>query len=84
MQFFRIRSAATDHRGTKLMQVSDATTRRKPMRLRTLLPIAALFALTACGDDAANQTGSTNETSPPPASTPPTNPTSPSGTTPAR
>jgi hypothetical protein len=30
------------------------------MRLRTILPILGLLALAACGDDTANQTGSTN------------------------
>lgn len=59
------------------------------MRLRTFLPFVALLALTACGDDAANQTGSTNNANPPPATTaPPANPgapsTAPGGTPPAR
>ena len=30
------------------------------MRLRMILPVFGLLALAACGDDAANQTGSTN------------------------
>jgi hypothetical protein len=47
------------------------------MRLRTLLPIAALLALSACGDDSTTQTGSTNanppgsSAAPPPKATPP-------------
>jgi hypothetical protein len=60
------------------------------MRLRILLPFAAVLALGACGDDAANQTGSTNNDPPasaaPPANptSPPTTPTTPGGTTPSR
>ena len=55
------------------------------MRLRTLLPIAALLALTACGDDSTTQTGSTNANPPapptnaaPPAKAPGGAPTTPS------
>lgn len=34
------------------------------MRLRMILPLAALLALTACGEDGPDQTGSTDQNNP--------------------
>ncbi|WP_243368005.1 hypothetical protein [Microvirga solisilvae] len=50
------------------------------MRLRMILPLAALLALTACGDDGPDETGSTDQNNP--AQTNPANP--PPGGAPAK
>jgi predicted small lipoprotein YifL len=47
------------------------------MRLRVILPLAALLVLSACGDDGPNETGSTDNTNQP-AKTTPANPAAPS------
>lgn len=53
------------------------------MRILAALPVVALLGLAACGEDPASQTGSTNNTNPPPASTAPANPTPPASTSPS-
>ena len=50
------------------------------MRIRLILPIVAMFALTACGEDGPDQTGSTDQNNP--ATTAPANP--PPGGAPAK
>lgn len=50
------------------------------MRFRMILPFVAMLALTACGDDGPNQTGSTDKNNP--SQTTPANP--PSGGAPAK
>ena len=47
------------------------------MRLKLILPLAALLTLSACGDDGPDQTGSTDNNNQP-ANTTPANPTTPS------
>ena len=49
------------------------------MRLRMILPLAALLALTACGDDGPDNTGSTDNNNPPANNTAPANPGRPAG-----
>ena len=55
------------------------------MRARVLLPVVAILGLglAACGEDGPNQTGSTNNLNPPPASTAPATPIPPASTNPA-
>jgi predicted small lipoprotein YifL len=42
----------------------DAAEKEKRMKIRLILPLAALLALTACGEDGPDQTGSTDQNNP--------------------